>query len=215
MGVLPFEDQARVLLVAHAVLGAALVGSSTHLVVWLRGYLRGRPERRRAVRRFAWLTAALFAITFAFGNLAYPIYKVRVRLAYLEAPAVVAAQARDPADGAEAAARAEPDGHTLLFTNTSGMAINLVSFKQLPYDPMRDFTPVAMVCSLGPQMLSVKADLPIKTVPELLFVCVQNAGRSQMAAALAEHLSARRVHVRSAGSAPADQVNPTVVTVLE
>ena len=45
------------------------------------------------------------------------------------------------------------------------MAINLVSFKQLPYDPMRDFTPVAMVCSLGPQMLSVKADLPIRTVP--------------------------------------------------
>ena len=67
----------------------------------------------------------------------------------------------------QAAARAEPDGHTLLFTNTSGMAINLVSFKQLPYDPMRDFTPVAMVCSLGPQMLSVNADLPIRTVPEL------------------------------------------------
>ena len=51
--------------------------------------------------------------------------------------------------------------------------------------------------------------------PSVLFVCVHNAGRSQMAAALAEHLSARRVHVRSAGSAPADQVNPTVVTVLE
>ena len=65
----------------------------------------------------------------------------------------------------QAAARAEPDGHTLLFTNTSGMAINLVSFKQLPYDPTRDFTPVAMVCSLGPQMLSVNADLPIRTVP--------------------------------------------------
>jgi tripartite-type tricarboxylate transporter receptor subunit TctC len=45
----------------------------------------------------------------------------------------------------QAAARAEPDGHTLLFTNTSGMAINLISFKQLPYDPVRDFTPVAMV----------------------------------------------------------------------
>ena len=50
-------------------------------------------------------------------------------------------------------ARAEADGHTLLFTNTSGMAINLISFKQLPYDPTRDFIAVAMVCSLGPQML--------------------------------------------------------------
>jgi protein-tyrosine-phosphatase len=54
-----------------------------------------------------------------------------------------------------------------------------------------------------------------KAVPELLFVCVHNAGRSQMAAALAEHLSARRVHVRSAGSAPAGEVNPTVIKVLQ
>jgi len=53
-----------------------------------------------------------------------------------------------------------------------------------------------------------------KPVPELLFVCVHNAGRSQMAAALAEHLSDRRVHVRTAGSEPADTVNPDVVQVL-
>lgn len=53
-----------------------------------------------------------------------------------------------------------------------------------------------------------------KPVPELLFVCVHNAGRSQMAAALAEHLSGGRVHVRTAGSAPADRVNPVVVEVL-
>ena len=55
----------------------------------------------------------------------------------------------------QSAARAQGDGYTLLFTNTSGMAINLISFKQLPYDPTRDFTAVALVCSLGPQMLSV------------------------------------------------------------
>jgi len=53
-----------------------------------------------------------------------------------------------------------------------------------------------------------------KPVPELLFVCVQNAGRSQMAAALAQHLSAGRVHVRSAGSHPTDQLNPLAVQVL-
>ncbi|WP_435200696.1 low molecular weight phosphatase family protein [Janibacter sp. GS2] len=51
-------------------------------------------------------------------------------------------------------------------------------------------------------------------VPEILFVCVHNAGRSQMAAALTEHLSARRVHVRSAGSRPVDEVNPLVVEAL-
>ncbi|MGH2961894.1 MAG: arsenate reductase ArsC [Solirubrobacterales bacterium] len=49
-----------------------------------------------------------------------------------------------------------------------------------------------------------------KNVPEVLFVCVQNAGRSQMAAGLMDKLGAGRVHVRSAGSAPADQINPAV-----
>lgn len=53
-----------------------------------------------------------------------------------------------------------------------------------------------------------------KRVPEILFVCVHNAGRSQMAAALTEHLSARRVHVRSAGSAPTGEINPVVVQAL-
>ena len=50
----------------------------------------------------------------------------------------------------QAVARAQPDGNTLLFTNTSGLAVNLISFKQLSYDPVHDFTAVAMVCSLGP-----------------------------------------------------------------
>ena len=50
--------------------------------------------------------------------------------------------------------------------------------------------------------------------PTILYICVHNAGRSQMAAALAEHLSAHRVHVRSAGSAPAREINPVVVDVL-
>jgi len=51
-------------------------------------------------------------------------------------------------------------------------------------------------------------------VPDVLFVCVHNAGRSEMAAALLDHYGARRVHVRSAGSAPADQINPDVVAAM-
>ncbi|MCP2340284.1 arsenate reductase ArsC [Actinomadura rupiterrae] len=51
-------------------------------------------------------------------------------------------------------------------------------------------------------------------VPEVLFVCVHNAGRSQMAAALLDHHAAGRVRVRSAGSAPADSVNPAVVEAM-
>ena len=52
------------------------------------------------------------------------------------------------------------------------------------------------------------------TTPEVLFVCVHNAGRSQMAAALLDHLAAGRVIVRSAGSQPADQLNPAVVAAM-
>jgi protein-tyrosine-phosphatase len=54
----------------------------------------------------------------------------------------------------------------------------------------------------------------VKEKPEVLFVCVHNAGRSQMAAALLDHHARGRVHVRSAGSAPADQVNPAVVQAM-
>ena len=53
------------------------------------------------------------------------------------------------------------------------------------------------------------------TVPEVLFVCEQNAGRSQMAAVLTNALSGGAVHVRSAGSAPAHELNPSVVAAIE
>lgn len=52
-------------------------------------------------------------------------------------------------------------------------------------------------------------------VPEVLLVCVQNAGRSQMAAALIERHAAGRVHVRSAGSRPAPEIEPVVLEVME
>jgi arsenate reductase (thioredoxin) len=54
-----------------------------------------------------------------------------------------------------------------------------------------------------------------KDVPEVLFVCVQNAGRSQMAAELLKLRSQGRVHVRSAGSTPAEEINPNAVVALE
>ena len=51
--------------------------------------------------------------------------------------------------------------------------------------------------------------------PEVLFVCVHNAGRSQMAAGLVKLRSEGRIHVRSAGSDPADQINPAVVEAMD
>ncbi|QES49285.1 phosphotyrosine protein phosphatase [Streptomyces venezuelae] len=55
---------------------------------------------------------------------------------------------------------------------------------------------------------------PSPSRPSVLFVCVHNAGRSQMGAAFLTHLGQGRVEVRSAGSAPADTVNPAVVEAM-
>ncbi|MFD4988924.1 arsenate reductase ArsC [Streptomyces sp. NPDC058374] len=55
---------------------------------------------------------------------------------------------------------------------------------------------------------------PAPALPSVLFVCVHNAGRSQMAAAFLTHLAGGAVEVRSAGSAPADTVNPVAVAAM-
>ncbi len=52
------------------------------------------------------------------------------------------------------------------------------------------------------------------TIPTVLFVCVHNAGRSQMAAGWLQHLAGDRVQVLSAGSAPADSINPVAVEAM-
>ena len=54
----------------------------------------------------------------------------------------------------------------------------------------------------------------VDTEPEVLFVCVHNAGRSQMAAGLVTLRSANRIRVRSAGSAPASEINPAVIQAM-
>ena len=58
-------------------------------------------------------------------------------------------------------------------------------------------------------------DSTAKQIPEVLFVCVHNAGRSQMAAALLDRAAEGRVQVRSAGSTPADQIHENVRLVME
>ena len=62
--------------------------------------------------------------------------------------------------------------------------------------------------------LAQAKDAVARDVPEVLFVCEQNAGRSQMAAVLTHALAGDRVHVRSAGSMPAADLNPAVVVAL-
>lgn len=70
----------------HTVFGVAAVGAATHLVIWLRRYLRGKTGSRRGVLKFARLTLAFQVAGFVAGNAMYPTYKVEVRAAYLENP---------------------------------------------------------------------------------------------------------------------------------
>jgi len=91
------EAHARAWLIVHAVVGAALVASATHFVIWARDAWSGKAARWRGVRRFATITLALYVAAFALGNLLYPTYKVRVRLEYLDEATALSkdAQARD------------------------------------------------------------------------------------------------------------------------
>jgi arsenate reductase len=91
------------------------------------------------------------------------------------------------------------------------------SLEALGHSRLKDFVPL-FVHRFARERLRALGQVEgtiTKDVPEVLFVCVQNAGRSQMAAALLDHYADGDVHVRSAGSAPGDRINPNVVTAME
>jgi tripartite-type tricarboxylate transporter receptor subunit TctC len=94
----------------------------------------------------------------------------------------------------QTAARAAPDGATFLFATVSGLAINPVTIKALPYDPSRDFTAVAMVVDFAPQMLSVNAELPVKSVGE--FIEYAKASPNKLSYALDVSVTAAVVSAR-------------------
>lgn len=77
----------------------------------------------------------------------------------------------------EAAARAAPDGKTLLFTTNTTHAINPALFKKLPYDPVKDFKPVSLVIT-SPYLLLVRKDFPAKDVGELTAWIKANPGKA-------------------------------------
>ena len=90
------------------------------------------------------------------------------------------------------------------------------SAKLLDKPRLPEFVPLFLFRFTRERLLAVAQaeEYVKKDIPEVLFVCVHNAGRSQMAAALLDRLSEGKVHVRSAGSAPADEINPAVVEVM-
>ena len=78
--------------------------------------------------------------------------------------------------GVSAAARAQPDGYTLLMGFAQTMAVNPAIFKKLPYDPLTDFAPIAKLAEFE-LVLAVPATLPVKTVPELVKWMKENKGK--------------------------------------
>ena len=100
--------------------------------------------------------------------------------------------------------------------DTVQRAVDLARATLEPVSKIPAFLPILTERFARDQLLAaaqIEGKIPT-SIPEILFVCVHNAGRSQMAAALAKHLSAGKVHVRSAGSQPDQQIQPVTIQAL-
>ena len=81
---------------------------------------------------------------------------------------------------AKAAAEAAPDGYTVFMGPSGPMTINPATYSKLPYSPLRDFTPISMICEF-PLLVTVDAKLPIRSVKELIAYAKANPGKSNYA----------------------------------
>jgi tripartite-type tricarboxylate transporter receptor subunit TctC len=115
--------------------------------------------------------------------------------------------------GAELVARAEPDGYTLLLATSTTLAINKTLYRKLPYDPVKDFTPIALVAAV-PFALIVNPSLPVKTLAEFIAYAKAHPGLAYGSAGNGSphHLGAEMLkaaagidirHVSYRGSVPA------------
>jgi len=77
--------------------------------------------------------------------------------------------------GADQVARSAPDGYTLLLATSTTLAINKALYRRLPYDPVRDFTPIALVAGV-PFALIVSPSLPVTTLSEFIVYAKSNPG---------------------------------------
>jgi tripartite-type tricarboxylate transporter receptor subunit TctC len=84
--------------------------------------------------------------------------------------------------GAESAARATPDGYTLFACNIASLAVSPALYRNLRYDPARDFTPVGMIAS-NPNALSVNAGVPATTIAEFIALAKSRPGQLNYASA--------------------------------
>jgi tripartite-type tricarboxylate transporter receptor subunit TctC len=84
--------------------------------------------------------------------------------------------------GSEAAARATPDGYTLVMATNSTHGSNPATYAKLPYDPVNDFAPISMVASV-PYVLIVNSSVPVKNVAELVAMAKAQPGKMNYASA--------------------------------
>ncbi len=117
--------------------------------------------------------------------------------------------------GADATAKAAPDGYTLTLGTTSTHAIAAGAYSKLPYNPVTDFTPISLV-AITPYLLVVNPQVPAKTLPEFVAHAKGQAGKMNYASAgsgTATHLAMEMLkdaakidilHVPYKGNAPAD-----------
>jgi tripartite-type tricarboxylate transporter receptor subunit TctC len=82
--------------------------------------------------------------------------------------------------GCEIAAKAAPDGYTLLLGSSGNLAVNPSLFRKLPYDPLRDFQPISLVTS-GPQVLVVSLSVPARSVKEFIALAKAKPGQLNFA----------------------------------
>jgi tripartite-type tricarboxylate transporter receptor subunit TctC len=116
--------------------------------------------------------------------------------------------------GAEQVARSEPDGYTLLMATSTTLAINKTLYKKLPYDPVKDFTPIALLAGV-PFALIINPMLPAKTLAEFIAYAKSKPGELAYGSAgngSPQHLGAEMLrtaagidirHVPYRGSVPA------------
>lgn len=114
---------------------------------------------------------------------------------------------------AELVARSEPDGYTLLMATSTTLAINKTLYKKLPYDPVKDFTPISLVAGV-PFALIINPNIPAKTLAEFIAYAKANPGLAYGSAGNGspQHLGAEMLktaanidirHVPYRGSVPA------------
>ena len=115
--------------------------------------------------------------------------------------------------GADQVARSEPDGYTLLIATSTTLAINKTLYRKLPYDPVKDFTPIALVAGV-PFALIINPTLPVKTLSEFIAYAKSHPGLAYGSAGNGspQHLGAEMIkaaagidirHVSYRGSVPA------------